>query len=546
MKRHSWKLVVAAMAALGLQACGGSGDSATTTAPQARIDPLVACNALLSATVDAAMIGLPTRGAKVTSTSLVYPSATNGNGEYCLVRGEIASVDTSAQPITFNIAMPTLWNRKLAHLGGGGFNGSVVNATRGTMEQFMPLPSSLGRGYVTIGTDSGHAGNDASFALNDEQLRNYAGDQLKKARDTAVQLIARRYDASAERTFFVGGSNGGREALAVMQRWPQDYDGIIAGLPVTGWMPLAMKMQMIGRALRSNAGAGWLNAEKITTLRNAELSACDELDGLKDNIISNVDACTFDPLALRCTGGADTGNDCLSDAQIQTIKVAQARVTLPYALANGVNVAPAFDKSADWNFGTSPTLTQPSTQATIGPVSWFADQMVRYAILRDPNADSLQFDPLNPGAFLPRLQQVSALLDSTNPNIDAFLEKGGKLIFAHGRSDALVTAQQTFDYYNTLVSRYGATRIDEVVRLYQVPGYAHASGRSFNANGGLALLDALEGWVERGVAPSTLTVVDSNSTPARSRPMCRYPAWPKYKGSGDVNDAGNFTCEVNR
>ena len=544
-------VVAAAAVWLSVMACGGGN---STPSPVA--DALAACAALRASQVPASAIGLPTRGAVVTSATFVPSSPTNASGEYCLVNGQIASVDVTAQPITFALALPTFWNGRALQQGGGGWDGGVPDPT-GTATASVPPPPPLAKGYAVFGSDGGHSGGDASFAVNAEQLQNFAGDHLKKTRDTVVEFIKARYRAAPSTTYFVGQSGGGREAFAAMQRWGVDYDGIVAIFPGLDYVPAFLKTQHVGTTMRVNGGAGWFNLAKATVLRNAVLHACDALDGVADGVISNYNACTFDPRTIRCPGGADTGDTCFSDQQLASLTLLETATDLPYTLANGVNQLPAFNRGADWSgaiagtdlpLGSTAAFNVPAGGGTparseIGWDHWFGDGLVRYALYRDPHADALPFDPVHPGPLLPRLQRVSALLDVNNPDIRNFLNNGGKLILVHGQADQLLPTQPTIDYYHAVVSKFGQAAVDRSVRFYLIPGYSHFGGVSFNATQGMSVFPALEEWVEKDIAPGTLVVTDTNAgAQNRTRPMCVYHAWPKYHGTGDVNLASSFSC----
>jgi len=535
-----------------------SAPFAAVAAPMrvAGYDSWVKCSQLRNVTVPAAAIGLPTGGALVTKATLAPAGLSNPLGEYCLVDGEIAPVDPQAQRIHFEAAMPSHWNGKTVHLGGGGFNGFVVSPlglSPGTPMIAPPPP--LARGYVTFGSDSGHedlkaGGMDTSFALNDEQLRNYAGEQLKKTHDVANFLVKLRYGAAPAHSYFVGLSGGGREALTVVQQYPEDYDGVAALEPYAGFTAMLLKMQLISRAMRLNEGAGWISKAKADFLRKTELVACDRLDGLEDSIISNGDACKINFDKLRCRGGKDAGIECFSDAQLQTLRIMHSPIMLPYSL-NGKTSLPAYAIGAD--FGTvlaeseAPPTFIGGMYSQAGPgasVMYFLapDMFVRFLLLRDPKGDTLAFDPLKPGKLLARLQQVSKLLDRTSLDMDRFKGRGGKLIMVQPASDQSLPATATIEYYRNLAAKYGQSQLDSFLRFYLIPGYAHGGGLSFNANDGPAF-DALEDWVERGIAAGTLTVVDANpQAHERSRPLCVYPSWPKYEGSGDPNLATSFGC----
>lgn len=536
---------------IAFSGCGGSGSDTpmlmgSGVADVPPMNPQAACDALAGFKVAASSIDLPTGGAAIASATFV--PATSKLAEHCRVNGSITSMDPSAASINFSAALPTAWNKKLMHFGGGGWNGIVADPTGigGATSSGAPP---LARGYAVFGSDSGH--NDptivnASFALNDEQLKNFAADQLKKTRDVVMAIVFRRYGERPIKTYFQGGSEGGRESMAVIQRFPNDYDGVITLYPVFNWFSSFFKWQMVGRAMRLNNGAGYLSAAKIQTLRAAELAACDQLDGVKDGIISNVNACSFDPQTLLCAGGDD--DKCLSQAQVATVRVLNSSATLPYSLANENRYIPKYYAGTEWlggfggaGLGNSPTYTNGFDLVGLGPVHLFGDSLVRFVIKQDPSAETLTFDPENPGGYLARVQEASRLLDMTDPDISAFIARGGKWIMTHGLSDELPMADGTETYYRRLVSKYGQSQLDGILRFYTIPGFGHAHG-SFDATGGMPVLDALEAWVERGVPPADLVVTDMNPGANRTRPMCVFPRWPKYKGSGDINAAANYAC----
>lgn len=538
------KIASVCCVAIWLAGCGGDSDPPLTASQK--------CDELSGAQIAAAAISLPTKGATISKASVVEKSP--GAGEYCNVEGQINSLDAAAEPIKFRVALPTDWNKRMLQLGGGGWNGAVPDVVNGAA-YLSQGRSPLARGYVVFGSDSGHSVkpgvNAAAFTLNGEMLRNFTGEQLKKTRDTVVEIIKRRYGYVAEKTYFMGGSEGGRESMVAIQRYPADYDGVYTLFPAFNWTAHFMKFNAVGSAMRSNGGAGWINPAKEVLLRTAATSACDSKDGLVDGVISNVEACTFDPAVLRCPDGSDTGNTCLSDAQIVTTKVMFSKLSWPYALSNNVQSIGPFLPGTDFSslmvLGTTASFDLDSIlagrgPATIGALHDFGDSFIRYAVMQDPHADTLKFDPANPGVYLARLQEMSRLFDATSQDISAFMARGGKWIMAHGDADQLVHIVETNKYYENLVSAYGQAKIDNTLRYYRIPGYAHLQG-PFQADGGVPALDALEAWVERGQAPGTLAVTDTAAGHnLRTRPLCIYPAWPRYKGSGDPANAASFDC----
>ena len=419
-------LMVAIIASIGLAGCGGGNSN-----PLTPVQAAMTCTELNGMTVPAASIGMPTTGATVTSTQVV-PAAGTGTsavGEYCKVLGDINPVDPKAPKIKFQVNLPTGWNNKAMMFGGGGYNGLIATGIgkvpAGPSDKQVPL----GRGYATFGSDSGHQANvngsrDGSFGVNDEALKNFSSDALKKTRDVAMAVIKARYAGTVQKTYFAGGSTGGREALIAVQNWPQDFDGAIVLYPA--WNAATLDLQF-GRITRELAKPGaYPTREKRKVLYDAAMEACDGLDGVTDGLISNVAACNakFDPATatlngtlIRCVNGADTGNSCLSDAQIAAFKVTNTPLTLNYALASGETTYPGFNTwGTDFgNPGTSPlqpivlTLSlgteqpanpMPAVGATSPPYgSTFWDQWVKHFVTRDPTFNSLSLDPQNPGTW---------------------------------------------------------------------------------------------------------------------------------------------------
>jgi Tannase and feruloyl esterase len=550
-------------AAAALAACAGV--PATNGVP-------VSCEQLAGQVVPAAAIALPTRGARVTSAALVAAGGTAPKtfGEHCRVAGEIDPIDTSAPVIKFQIALPTDWNHRTMMLGGGGYDGTVPNVVGNVPAGPVDKPNPVGRGYAVFGSDSGHVGasNQGGFGVNDEAVRNFSYEALKKTRDAAVFLITKRYGEAPKRSYFAGGSTGGREALAVAQKWPKDFDGAIALYPASAAASLDLQFGRISRALA--APGAYPNLAKRQALYDAAMQACDAADGVVDGLISNQAACNakFDPASallngqpLRCAGGADTGDTCLSDAQIAAFKVIDTPIVFAYALASGETQYPGFNTWGT-DFGKpgtnplQPTVTflglnsvAPSSPMPAPPAAGaaglpygvaFWDQWVKYFITRDPTYDSLSLDPQNPGKWQARISQLTGLQDLTRADLSDFAARGGKVLIAHGIADQLVSTRATEQYVARVRAAMGSARTDGFLRYYEIPGDNHAVSATFNA--AWDSVTALENWVEKGVAPTDQRVFDTAGVPGRSRPLCEYPLWPRYLGSGDVNAATSFAC----
>ncbi len=489
-------------------------------------DPSATCSALVGVEIDPGRIALPTRGGVVDSAQL--RAADGDDPEFCLVRGHIDSNDPDGLPINFQLNLPSTWTRRSMQFGGGGFNGSVVSGLGnlpGTTGGGPATP--LQRNYATFGSDAGtDTGGfpDGSFGLDAEAFANYAGESVKKTRDAAQHLIDLYYGQSPKYQYYAGGSKGGHEGLVAAQRYGDDYDGIISYYPakqnlwlIYGWDNL----------MRLNARDPLSPAQQELVL-DAASQACDGLDGLEDGVIANREGCdqTFDVTTLECPGGGNTGDDCLSSIQIDTLLRAASPVALPYPETNGGTTT-----------GPFPVFHGGSLVGTLGAYGYFNSGVIRYWYLKDADADLSDFDWIDDRASV---EDVTHAYDATDPDIDRFLSGGGKLIMVQGTTDMLVPPSATDPYYEALVDRYGG-RIKNTVRYYVQPGYGHGGG-----DFGLSYdsLTALDGWVTKGAAPADQVADDGNPGADRSMPLCEYPAWPRYSGSGDPSLASSFTCAM--
>jgi hypothetical protein len=528
---------------------------------QAQEDAVNRCAALAGQRISARHIGLPTGGAEVLSATLVAPVAAGPTaaGEYCKVMVAIHAVSPVAPDIRFQLDLPTQWNKKALMFGGGGYDGTIRDPAGNVPGGLAGSPTPLARGYATFQSDSGHqAGGkyvglfavlDGTFGMNDEALNNFSGDFVKKTKDAALHLIAARYGQAPVKTYFAGGSSGGREALAAIQRWPDEFHGAIALYPA--WNAASLNLQF-GRISRAFAEPGaYPNVAKRKMLHRAVMAACDELDGVKDGLISNQAACKFDPASVRCPSGADAGDHCLSDSQINAMNAYGTPIRFAYTLGSKEPGYPGFNVYAGVDTAGAPPITSlfalnieaPNDQATFDMpfMTQFWDMWVRYFVARDPAFKSMQLNPEAPGKFERRIAELAALQDVNDAQLARFVNNGGKLLMAHGTADPLVSNRATAEYYARLVDKMGAAKTREFVRYYEIPGFGHVLGADWTA--AWDSLTALENWVERGVAPADQVVMDVNAaTKGRTRPLCDYPSWPKYRGQGDVNSAASFVC----
>jgi Tannase and feruloyl esterase len=528
---------------------------------------LTQCSELTGHTLAPALIGLPTQGALIDHATMISRSAPgNPDGDYCRIMGEIKAIRTDTPDIRFEVNLPARWNGRALQMGGGGYNGEVQRAT-GTVS-YAAGKAPLAEGYATFGSDSGHVGNSAraDFAIDDEAVENFGFAHIKKTHDVALALIRLGYGQGPVKTYYVGGSTGGREGYTAIERFPDDYDGVIANAPAINFSGVRLIGLMIGRTIYAGEGA-FVPLDKQKLVHARVLSECDALDGAKDGIVSNVEACRVrEPEtieSLRCSttppgsapvsasdaaksSGTSPATRCLTDPQIATMEALRDGLQLPYSLAYGVTGYPGYnvfegsDVSGVLGLGGSAVLNSPPTFATNGYLFAQGDAYLKYFVARDKTVSGVDFDPAQPGAYHDRLVDLSATVGAMNPNMSAYISHGGKLITLQGLADEVISPNQTIAFYRTLVGRYGQLTVDSFMRLYMVPGYQHGNGvfiPSWDA------LSALDRWVSRGVAPQTLIATDlAQSTLGRSRPLCRFPAFPRYRGYGDMNEASSFRC----
>lgn len=540
---------------IALQACGSSDSISPDLPPAAPKTAAEICATLPNSTIPSSAIGLPTANATITSAIFVRADDQgNSNGEYCKVLGAIHPVDKTAPDIKFEVDLPTNWNSKSVHFGGGGDDGSIPNTTAFAATAFVPIEQPgvlppLARGFVTYGSDSGHAGDFASgeFGANDEALENYAGGHVKKVHDVAAYLVKSRYSLSIKHSYFIGGSGGGRQGLLAAQRYPNDYDGVISTYPASNLTGLAMLFGSISQAML--APGGYISPGKGTLFKESILKQCDTTDGVADGIIANPDSCSYDPAILRCPGGTDIGDTCLSDAQLKTLSTIGSSVKMNYELANGISSVPGFNLAGPdmW----APILRPLGSSAAdavkkpfvLGASSFFYsfyNDMVKYSIARDANLNTLLFNLRDPGALTARVQAVSSLQDATTTDLTAFKNRGGKLIMQHGTADNFIPYQMSVDYYKRLAERFGENNLKQFMKFYIVPGASHGLEGQFDA--AYDSLTALDNWVNNGIPPRNLIVSDmASKTYGRTRPLCEYPDRPSYVG-GDINLSSSFTC----
>jgi Tannase and feruloyl esterase len=456
------------------------------------------------------------------------PAFEGGLPSYCRVEGVIDQrTGRNGKPyaIGFAVAMPDNWNGRFLFQGGGGLNGTVQLPLGGTAAGMRPA---LARGFAIVATDSGHKGAvfDASFFEDQEATLNFLYQAIGKVAPVGKAIVAAHYGKAADRSYYVGCSTGGREAMIMSQRYPRYFDGIIAGAPAmrTNFSNLADKYVTVALnavAPKDESGkpvsARALSASDKKLVIDSFLKACDARDGIADGMVFDVKGCNFSPMSLACTGPKT--DSCLTRAQASAI----AQGFAGPQDSRGVQVYPGF--WYDTGIAAKvpiPGLLNPG-QSPIGPPTV---------------ATKMDVD----GEALGAANAISAVGDSAHwTQLNSFSGHGGKIIYYHGVSDPWFSARDTVRYYEEMITD-NAERpaTSSFSRLYLVPGMGHCAGGEATLDR-FDLLDPLVSWVEKGVAPQGIPASGA-AFPGRSRPLCPYPEHAHYKGTGDPQSAASFEC----
>ncbi len=521
----SYLLVIALSAAM-LAGCGDAGDKQSQAVQT--VEPACARESLPV---------LP----DVAVTSVTQESAP---APHCKVAGVIGT------ETHFELLLPDNWNGKFAMGGGGGFVGSVVN--------WALLFGALQSGYATVGTDTGHQAHslDASWALNNlERVVSFGHQAVHRTAVTSQALISAYYGQESSRDYFVGCSRGGGQALMEAQRYPEDFDGIVAGAPAYNWThELGARNAWINQVMYpdpDNLEVAVIGPNQTQLIGKAVLEQCDALDGLEDGILNNPLLCDFDVSFLACAD--DKTSACLTDQH-----VAAAKRIYDGIYIDGERVWPGYPFGGElspmgWNLWLTGglglasdvedfqegTVTVSEFEAPITPNAHFAfgNGVMKYLVYHDPdwNYADYTFETLEAD-----VATVAPTLNATNPDLSAFRERGGKLLIHNGWADMALTPLGTIDYYNRVLEHDASAAQD--VRLFLLPGVDHCAGGAgpYLVN----MLNEIDNWVETTDAPEQLTAywLNEQNQPDGSRPVCAYPKYLMYNGSGDTRDASSFRC----
>jgi len=482
----------------------------------------------------------------------------------CLVRGllnERTGIDGKPYAIAYELRLPLQWNGKFFFQGGGGTDG-ILRPAVGVLPG-APTSNGLMRGYAVVSTDAGHRDEPGPlgsylFGLDPQARADKGYNSIPMVDRAARDLIQRFYSSAPSRSYFVGCSNGGRQAMLATQRYPDLFDGVIAGAPAYR-VPLAAidavhqtqlfaKVAPQGTDGKPDIGSAF-SGEEMKLVADAVLERCDAADGARDGLVQSVGQCKFDPLALACKPGQNSL--CLPEAKATALDA----MFKGARNSNGEVIYStwAFDPGiagagwASWRLGTPKSSPPNARNATLIPGSLAyvfnsppekPTDLVAYSLSYDFDRDPPKvWKPAN--GFEPGMEFEAA----TSTDLNAYKRRGGKILFHHGAADPIFSALDTIDYVHQLQRRYGPEAAD-FARLFLVPGMAHCGGGP--ATDQFDGLTALETWVEKGIAPESIAATAPNARevpwPGRTRPLCPWPKVATYNGSGDLERAESFEC----
>lgn len=457
--------------------------------------------------------------------------------EFCRVRGVLTPSTDSH--IEYEIWMPVSgWNGKYLGVGNGGFAGSIG---------YTALAEAVANGYAASSTDTGHhgGGTDGAWALgHNEKIVDFGYRAIHLTAEKTKAIVTEYYGGAPKRSYFSSCSNGGRQALMEAQRYPADYDGIIAGAPAN-----FITHHLAGFVWNSQAldGAGYIPATKLKLIEAAAVKACDGHDG----VIEDPSKCHFDPAVLECKGEAS--DSCLTEAQVGALK----KIYAGPKNSKGEQLFPGFEPGGETGLGGwGSWITGFSAGKSIQLA--FANGFFADMTFQDASWDYRKMNFDRDVKFTD--DKESLIFNATDPDMKAFKDRGGKLLLYHGWSDAAIPPVNTIHYYESVVEKMGRKQADEFVELFMVPGMQHCGGgpgaSDFGAMSPAAadtdhsMIKAIEQWVEKGPAPAKIiaTKYKAEGNPGsgivRTRPLCPYPMVAKYSGSGSMDEAANFSCVV--
>ncbi|HEX4582181.1 MAG TPA: tannase/feruloyl esterase family alpha/beta hydrolase [Acidobacteriaceae bacterium] len=499
----------------------------------------------------------------VATGTFVAPPRPTGPGEqvalykrlpaFCRVK--IEATPTPDSKIQIEVWLPVAdWNHRFQGIGNGGFAGEI---------DFHGLARALDNNTATAGTDTGHFadGIDASWALHHpEKITDFGWRGIHQMTEQAKAVVAAYYGAPAQHSYFTACSDGGREALMEAQRFPADYDGILAGAPAYNWTTL-ITSGAIGMQTLLSDDASYIPATDVPLIHRAIVRQCDKVDGLKDSLIADPPACHFAAATLACKTGHM--QRCLTAAQVKSLNT-----LLSERRVSDTTIFPVLPAGGELDPNGWPSWIMGQERGK-SAMSGFGYGYFANMVYDNPKWDFHTFDPV--AGLAAAREKTSEALDATNPDLSAFRNRSGKLILYHGWADAAISPFYSIHYYEEVQQKLGKDETASFTRLYLMPGVKHcAGGPGPNAigqfglpgmkesNAGNNVIHALEDWVEAGKAPAAITATKYAELPAdprhapqadppkieMTRPVCPYPQQAHYKGTGSTKNAASFTCQA--
>jgi feruloyl esterase len=452
-------------------------------------------------------------------TATVYQPADTAQNlpAYCEVTGVVSAVANSSVTVVYRL--PAGWNGKLIGFGGGGWAGNVRLATA--------VPG-LQKGYATAQTNGGHEAKvvfDTSWAKdNPVAMTDFSHRAVHVMTLTAKRVVEQYYGKAARRSYFQGCSTGGRMGMMETQRYPDDYDGVIAGAPVYN---LTVQMMGVVRNRNFRQPGAAISEAMLKRVHETVLAACDAKDGLRDGVVTDPRACAWDPGVLACQAG-QAADQCLSPTQVRALRDAYTTVR------DGEGIVGNFGLTRGGESGWAP-FVQSSPSGPADAATGNLAELTLYMFGR-ADYDTASFDPAKNQAAL-HSTPFAREYEAASVDLKPYLKRGGKLLLWHGFDDPGPSPFATIDYYERAKQANGA---DSAISLYVAPGVYHCRGGPGADD--FDLIDALDGWVEQGKAPQTIPA--HNSQTGDERPLCAWPALPYYRGSGDPKKLASFECRV--
>ena len=409
------------------------------------------------------------------------------------------------------------WNGKFEAVGNGGWAGIIA---------LPAMAAAVQRGYATAGTDTGHEGGTAVFALgHPEKLADFGYRAVHEMTVKAKSIISAYYGDAPKLSYWNGCSSGGREGLKEAQKFPADFDGIIAGAPANYWTHLVTHAIWVGQAVHQEE-ASFIPQSKYKLIHDAVIEACDARDAVKDGVLENPAQCKFDPAVLQCKAG--DASSCLTSPQVEAASKIYAPATNPRTKQI---LFPGLMPGSEMGWAG---LAGPQ------PLSIATDHF-KYVVSKDPNWD---YKKLNFDSDITLTDKMdNGLINATDANLKQFFAHGGKILQYHGWNDQLISPINSINYYKSVQHAMGgASKLSDSYRLFMVPGMNHCAGG--DGPGSFDTVSALEQWVEKGKAPEQIVASHmTNGKADRTRPLCPYPQVATYKGTGNTDDAANFACK---